>query len=94
MPIDPSTIRAHEWIGLRVKVLSAPDPGICGVTGKVEDESRNMLTIRTNHRSLKVPKEKSSFLVELPGKQSVDCTEKPFDIVRRIGSREELGNGS
>ncbi|TMI42073.1 ribonuclease P protein subunit [Candidatus Bathyarchaeota archaeon] len=88
MPIDPSTIRAHEWIGLRVKVLSAPDPGICGVTGKVEDESRNMLTIRTNHRSLKVPKEKSSFLVELPGKQSVEVhgetvRYRPEDRVKR-----------
>ncbi len=88
MPIDPSTIRAHEWIGLRVKVLSAPDPGICGVTGKVEDESRNMLTIRTNHRSLKVPKEKSSFLVELPGKQSVEVQGetvryRPEDRVKR-----------
>jgi len=88
MPIDPSTIRAHEWIGLRVKVLSAPDPGIWGVTGKVEDESRNMLTIRTNHRSLKVPKEKSSFLVELPGKQSVEVQGetvryRPEDRVKR-----------
>ncbi len=88
MPIDPSTIRAHEWIGLRVKVLSAPDPGICGVTGKVEDESRNMLTIRTNHRSLKVPKEKSSFLVELPGKRSVEVQGetvryRPEDRVKR-----------
>lgn len=88
MPIDPSTIRAHEWIGLRVKVLSAPDPGICGVTGKVEDESRNMLTIRTDHRSLKVPKEKSSFLVELPGKRSVEVQGetvryRPEDRVKR-----------
>ena len=88
MLIDPSTIRAHEWIGLRVKVLSAPDPGICGVTGKVEDESRNMLTIRTNHRSLKVPKEKSSFLVELPGKRSVEVQGetvryRPEDRVKR-----------
>ena len=71
MPIEPSNIRAHEWIGLRVKVLSAPDPGIRGVTGVVEDESRNMLTIRTVHKSLKVPKEKSSFLLELPRKESV-----------------------
>ena len=88
MPIDPSTIRAHEWIGLRVKVLSAPDPGICGATGKVEDESRNTLTIRTDHRSLKVPKEKSSFLVELPGKQSVEVQGetvryRPEDRVKR-----------
>jgi ribonuclease P protein subunit POP4 len=88
MPIEPSTIRAHEWIGLRVKVLSAPDPGICGVTGIVEDESRNMLTIRTDHRSLKVAKEKSSFLVQLPSNQSVavegeTVRYRPEDRVKR-----------
>ena len=71
MPIQPGNIRAHEWIGLRVKILSAPDPGVKGVSGIVEDESRNMLTIRTDHRSLKVPKTSSSFLLELPNKESV-----------------------
>lgn len=88
MPIDPSNVRAHEWIGLKVKVLSAADPGMCGLTGIVEDESRNMITIRTNSRSLKVPKEKSSFLVELPTKQSVaveggTVRYRPEDRVKR-----------
>ncbi len=88
MPIDSSNVRAHEWIGLKVKIVSAADPGIRGLTGIVEDETRNMITIRTNSRSLKVPKEKSSFLVELPTKQAVSVEGeairyRPEDRVKR-----------
>ncbi len=88
MPIDSSTIRAHEWIGLKVRIISAADPNHKGVTGIVEDETRNMFTIRTDDRTVKVPKEKSSFLLELPSRENVtvegnSVRHRPEDRVKK-----------
>ena len=89
MPIDQAIVKAHEWIGLKVRILSADDPSHKGVTGIVEDESRNMFTIRTDSRTVRVPKEKSSFLLEFADKQSVtvegnSVKHRPEDRIKKV----------
>lgn len=71
MTISDAITRAHEWIGLKVKIITASDPSHRGVTGIVENETRNMFTIRTDVKTVRIPKDKSSFLIETSDRRAI-----------------------
>ena len=65
----PGNIIKHELIGLAVEVIESPNKKNIGMKGKVVDETRNMLTIKTSKGTKKIMKEKSRFMFTLPNKK-------------------------
>ena len=59
MPITANNIVRHELIGLRVRIEKSTDKSLEKLSGKVIDESYNILKIEGKKRSEKRPKEKS-----------------------------------
>ena len=62
---------SHEWIGLKVTVEKNTDPGTAGLTGRVVDETRNMLAIQTDTRILRIPKSHAVFRATLTTGESL-----------------------
>ena len=52
-------VRRHELIGLTLEIISAKNPNLVGLKGKIIDETKNMLTIRTKNASKKIIKNQS-----------------------------------
>jgi ribonuclease P protein subunit POP4 len=62
MDITPENLVYHELIGLPVQVETPPYQA----SGKVVDETRNMLVIGTGEHEVKVPKSCCSFVFTIP----------------------------
>jgi len=58
---DDGEIALGELICLGVEVISSKDPTLLGLSGKVVDETKNTLTIRTSSGDKKVPKGVAAF---------------------------------
>jgi ribonuclease P protein subunit POP4 len=60
--ITPENIVRHELIGLTVKIVGGSNPKNTGITGRVVDETRNMLTIeKPDGKEAKLAKEDNTF---------------------------------
>ncbi|NLA39619.1 MAG: ribonuclease P protein component 1 [Methanomicrobiales archaeon] len=70
--ISPRNILRHELIGLDVLVVRASNPGHAGVSGRIIDETRNTLVIRTERGEKRIPKRFSLFRFRLPDGITVD----------------------
>ncbi|MEW6222301.1 MAG: ribonuclease P protein subunit [Candidatus Hadarchaeota archaeon] len=55
----------HELIGLEARVISNPDTGLSGVSGKILDETMGTLIIETKGGRKVVPKSKTTFVISL-----------------------------
>jgi len=64
--ITSQNIRAHEWIGLVVKIAKSTDPTLQGLEGVVRDETMNTFTIEANGKLRQVQKHKTTFRAKLP----------------------------
>jgi ribonuclease P protein subunit POP4 len=64
--IAPRNILRHEFIGLDVLVVEATNPLQRGIRGRVIDETRNTLIIRTRCGDRRVPKPYTRFRFSLP----------------------------
>lgn len=71
-PITPQNILRHELVGLQVRVSRATTPSIRGLSGKVVDETRNMLTIASAEKRRMIPKDIATFRFKLPNGIRVD----------------------
>ena len=69
--ITPKTLKRHELIGLKCKVVHASNPEIIGIEGTVTDESKNMITIE-NDKTRMIPKRNAIFQFELEESVTVD----------------------
>jgi len=70
--IAPQNILAHELIGLDVLVAAASNPSHRGISGRIVDETKNMLAIETTYGIRKVPKQHSIFRLSLPDNRIVE----------------------
>lgn len=61
MPRTAENLPRHELIGLTVEVAESTDPGRCGVSGPVIDETRNTLVIETSSGDRTLPKAECEF---------------------------------
>lgn len=53
----------HELIGLKVKIAESSNKKNVGITGKVVDETRNIIVIeKTNGKEIKLVKEQNVFV--------------------------------
>jgi len=68
---SPKNLVRHELIGLKVKVIGSSNPRNIGVSGRVVDETRNMLILeKANGKEVKLVKEQNVFVFDL-GKEKV-----------------------
>ncbi len=86
MSITPENIVRHELIGIRVKVEKSTDPTLEKLSGKVIDESYNMLIIEGKKRGEKKPKEKS-----IPKRNSIFIFTLPNGVKVEVDGRLLVG---
>ena len=70
--ITPQNILRHELIGLSVKVVRATNSSTRAIRGIVVDETKNMLSIDTKERRVRIPKNIATFRFNLPSGIRVD----------------------
>jgi ribonuclease P protein subunit POP4 len=69
--IAPSKLIFHELIGLIAEVVDAANPTLIGVSGKVVDETKNMIIVQTKAcREKMVPKAGATFVFRIPARLS------------------------
>ncbi|CCJ36609.1 ribonuclease P protein component 1 [Methanoculleus bourgensis] len=87
--ISPRNVLRHELIGLDVLVARASNPGHVGVSGRIIDETRNTLVIRTERGEKRIPKRFSVFRFRLPDGTTVDVDGSSLEMQpeRRITMR-------
>ncbi len=68
---DNQDIGSIEWIGLNVKIRSSTNATLCGVVGKVVDETRNTFTLLTENKKKKVLKNACVFQIKFNNKDYV-----------------------
>ncbi len=69
--ITPKNLVRHELVGLDVRVVESTNPSQIGLSGRVVDESRNVLTIETAHGVRNLPKNQCTFSFLLPSGERV-----------------------
>ncbi|KYH36147.1 MAG: ribonuclease P [Candidatus Hecatellales archaeon B24] len=92
MPLTPRNLARHELIGLEVKVAGSSHKGYVGISGRIVDETRNMLVILSDGRFKRVPKKVSTFHFKLPDGRCVEVEGwrilgRPEDRVKKILTR-------
>ena len=70
--ITPQNVLRHELIGLDILVSGAANPEQKGLSGRVIDETKNLLVIETPKGVRRIPKVHSTFVVRLPGRETVE----------------------
>ena len=73
-----------ELIGEHVEVSDHTDPSLCGISGTVIDESREMLVIRSNGSKKIISKRPAKFVFEdgeLVGKK---IAYRPQDRIKKV----------
>lgn len=87
--ISPQNVLRHELIGLDVLVTCASNPGHVGVSGRIVDETKNTLVIRTERGEARIPKRFSIFRLRLPDGTTVDVDGSSLETQpeRRISMR-------
>jgi ribonuclease P protein subunit POP4 len=70
--ISSRNVLRHELIGLDVLVSGAANPGQRGLSGRIIDETRNLLVIETPRGTKRIPKMHSIFRLTLPGRELVE----------------------
>jgi ribonuclease P protein subunit POP4 len=63
--LKPGNIVRHELIGLAAEVAESTNPSMIGLSGKIVDETRNLLIIETERGEKRIPKGNVSFIFEL-----------------------------
>lgn len=79
-------LRKHELIGLHVEVLQATDPGQVHLSGRVVDETRNLLVIEAGGVEKRVPKQGARFRFQVQGGLEVegdDIRFRPEDRIKK-----------
>jgi len=64
--ITPENLVRHELIGLEVRVVWSRNPSQIGISGRVVDETRQMLSIETKRGVKNIAKDQAVFSFHLP----------------------------
>lgn len=70
--ITPQNVLRHELIGMDILVSGAANPNQRGLSGRVIDETKNLLVIETQKGVRRIQKMHSIFQVRLPGRETVE----------------------
>jgi ribonuclease P protein subunit POP4 len=70
--ITPKNLVRHELISLPIEIIDSKNKKNIGISGRVIDETRNMLVIeKTNGKEAKLVKDQCVFVFVLPDKTKV-----------------------
>jgi ribonuclease P protein subunit POP4 len=64
--ITPKNLVRHELIGLDARVVESTNPSQLGLSGRVVDETRNILSIETRDGVRNLPKDSCTFSFHIP----------------------------
>ena len=78
--ISSQNVIRHELIGLDVLVSGAANPIQRALTGRIIDETKNLLVIETSKGIKRVPKTHSRFQLHLPGSELVEIDGSVMDL--------------
>ncbi len=85
--ITPKNIIRHELIGLPATVEDSSNKSNIGISGKVINETKNLITIRTRKGDKRIQKKSSKFIFKLKDKKVVVdgnyLVAKPEDRVKK-----------
>ena len=70
--IDRQTVVQQMVIGLNAKVVRSDNPSQIGISGKIIDETRNMLKIFDKGKSKSIPKKTSTLHISLADKTIIE----------------------
>jgi ribonuclease P protein subunit POP4 len=90
MPLTPETLTKHELVGLYVRVVSATNPSLEAIEGRVVSETMRTLTVESASRSWQVPKQGTTFEFELTNEAAVSC--EGTGTSSKLGSETAGGN--
>jgi ribonuclease P protein subunit POP4 len=79
-------LRKHELIGLQVEVVRATDPGQLRVSGRVVDETRNLLVLEAGGVEKRIPKRGTRFRFQIQSGIELEGDEirfRPEDRVKK-----------
>jgi ribonuclease P protein subunit POP4 len=91
--IAPGTLRRHELVGLDAEVVSASNPDVVGLAGRVVAETTKMLGIERDGGTSRVPKADAAFRFDLPGSKAAVRVEGER-LVARPARRSERSSDS
>ncbi|WP_321505157.1 ribonuclease P protein subunit [uncultured Methanoregula sp.] len=70
--ISSQNVLSHEVIGLNILVSGAANPSHRGLSGRIIDETKNLLVIETCRGVKRIPKMHTTFQVMLPSRELVE----------------------
>lgn len=70
--ITSRNVLAHELIGLDILVTGAANISHRGISGRIIDETKNLLVIETARGVKRIPKMHTTFRISLPGREIVE----------------------
>jgi ribonuclease P protein subunit POP4 len=70
--ISSQNVLSHELIGLDILVSGAANPHHRGLSGRIIDETKNLLSVETGNGVKRIPKMHSTFRVLLPSGELVE----------------------
>lgn len=80
MPITAKNLVRHELIGLDAEVAESRNKTLVGVRGKVVNETKKTLVMRTKKGIKKIGKATSDFIFTLPDKRKVKVRGKTIEL--------------
>ena len=91
MALTAETLVRHELVGLDVRVVSASNPDVIGVSGEVVTETTRTLGIETDGQVSHVPKESATFEWTLPSGEVVRTADERL-LARPARRTEQTGD--
>ena len=83
--ITRQNLAAHEWCGLKVRVVESADPQRKGIEGIVVDETQNTLVLDAKGTEKVMPKKECVFEFDLGKDEKVVV--KGMDVLKRPEDR-------
>jgi len=84
--ITEENIRSHELIGLQAEISNSTSPQVIGLNGRIIDETKSMLKIKTSRGIKSIPKSNNYWRFSIDNRQVVV---NGTDLAKR--SAERLG---
>jgi ribonuclease P protein subunit POP4 len=78
--ITPKNLIRHELIGLKLEIEKSKNKSQIGIRGKVIDETKSLLVIKTEKGIKKIEKTTSEFVFRLPDGRKVKVNGKRIAV--------------
>lgn len=77
-------IKKTEIIGREIKIINSKNETLIGIKGKIINETKNTLTIKTDEKTKKLIKEQITFTINDTIIKGKEITYRPEDRIKRI----------